>query len=77
VDVIYHSIKRKMRAGIIPKKGHAAVVHIFKCAVSLCALIAPVAHAPSVSVPEKTQPKNITIAPGGDLIRGSAGGPKI
>jgi hypothetical protein len=76
-EMICHSIKRKMHAGIVPKKGNAAVVHKFKCAISLCALIAPGAHALSVSVPEKSQPESITIAPSGDLILGSAGGPKI
>ena len=47
------------------------------CAVSLCALIAPVANALSVSVPDKSQPESITIAPNGDLILGSAATPKI
>jgi hypothetical protein len=46
-------------------------------AVSLCALIASVAHAATVSVPEKSQPESITIAPNGDLILGSASSPKI
>jgi len=53
------------------------VIRKFKCAVSLCALIASVAHAITVSVPEKSQPESITIAPNGDLILGSAGSSKI
>ncbi len=47
------------------------------CAASLCALIAPVADAITVSVPEKSQPESITVAPNGDLILGSAASPKI
>ena len=47
------------------------------CAAGLCALIAPLAHAVTVSVPEKSQPESITIAPNGDLILGSASTPKI
>src|SRR6202041_3738412 len=52
---------------------------ISKCAyaASLCALIAPVADAVTVSLPEKSQPESITVAPNGDLILGSAGSPKI
>ncbi len=49
----------------------------FTCAVSLCALLAPVANAITVSVPEKSQPESITIASNGDLILGSAASPKI
>ena len=36
-----------------------------------------IALAATVTVPEKTQPESITVAPNGDLILGSAGGPKI
>jgi hypothetical protein len=43
----------------------------------LCALLATLAEAASVSVPEKSQPESITIAPNGDLILGSAASPKI
>jgi hypothetical protein len=46
-------------------------------AAGLCALIAAVAHAATVAVPEKSQPESITIAPNGDLILGSAGSSKI
>jgi hypothetical protein len=54
------------------------VIRKFTCAAGgLCALIAPVAHALTVSVPEKSQPESITIAPNGDLILGSAGSSKI
>ena len=49
----------------------------FTCAVSLWALIIPVADAITVSVPEKSQPESITVAPNGDLILGSAASPKI
>jgi hypothetical protein len=44
---------------------------------SLCALIAPIAYAITVSVPEKSQPESITVAPNGDLILGSAASAKI
>ena len=47
------------------------------CAAALCLLIAPLANAIDVSVPEKSQPESITIAPNGDLILGSASSPKI
>jgi hypothetical protein len=53
------------------------VIRKFKSAASLCALIASVANAATVSVPEKSQPESITVAPNGDLILGSAGSPKI
>ena len=53
------------------------MIRKFKRAVCLCALISPVAHALTVSVPEKSQPESITIAPNGDLILGSAGSSKI
>jgi hypothetical protein len=49
----------------------------FKCAVGFCALISGVANAATVSVPEKSQPESITVAPNGDLILGSAGSSKI
>jgi hypothetical protein len=39
--------------------------------------MAPAANAITVSVPEKSQPESITIAPNGDLILGSAGSSKI
>jgi hypothetical protein len=55
----------------------ARVIRKFTCAAGLCALIAPVAEALTVSVPEKSQPESITVAPNGDLILGSAGSPKI
>jgi hypothetical protein len=53
------------------------VIRKFTSAASLCALIASVANAATVSVPEKSQPESITVAPNGDLILGSAGSPKI
>jgi hypothetical protein len=53
------------------------VIRKLKYAVSLCALVAPVAHSLTVSVPEKSQPESITIAPNGDPILGSAGSSKI
>ncbi|MGO9949255.1 MAG: hypothetical protein ACLPWG_20705 [Steroidobacteraceae bacterium] len=49
----------------------------YACAASLCALTAPFADAATVSVPEKSQPESITIAPNGDLILGSMSTPKI
>jgi hypothetical protein len=58
-------------------KGDAIVIRKFICAASVCALIAPVADAATVSVPEKSQPESITVAPNGDLIIGSASSPKI
>lgn len=39
--------------------------------------MASVANAITVSVPEKSQPESITVAPNGDLILGSAGSAKI
>ena len=53
------------------------VVRNFICAAGLYALIAPVANAATVSVPEKSQPESITLAPNGDLILGSASSAKI
>jgi len=53
------------------------VIRKFTCATGLCALIALAANAATVSVPEKSQPESITVAPNGDLILGSAGSPKI
>jgi hypothetical protein len=50
----------------------ARVIRKFTCAAGMCALIAPVADALTVSVPEKSQPESITVAPNGDLILGSA-----
>ena len=61
----------------ITQKGGAIVIRKFKCAVGLCALITPIANAAIVSVPEKSQPESITVAPNGDLILGSAGSSKI
>jgi hypothetical protein len=55
-------------------------VRNFICAVSLYALIASAANAATVatvSVPEKSQPESITLAPNGDLILGSASSAKI
>jgi hypothetical protein len=49
----------------------------FGCSFALCALISPIANAATVSVPEKSQPESITVAPNGDLILGSAGSSKI
>jgi hypothetical protein len=48
-----------------------------KCAVGLSAFISTAAGAATVSVPEKSQPESITVAPNGDLILGSAGSSKI
>jgi hypothetical protein len=53
------------------------LVSKLKCAVGLSALISTVAGAATVSVPEKSQPESITVAPNGDLILGSAGSSKI
>jgi hypothetical protein len=58
-------------------QGKLPVIRKFICAAGLCALIAPVANALTVSVPEKSQPESITVAPNGDLILGSAGSTKI
>ena len=55
----------------------ARLIRKFTCAASLCALIAPLANAATVSVPEKSQPESITMAPNGDLILGSMGSAKI
>jgi hypothetical protein len=49
----------------------------FKCSIGLCALISSIANAATVSVPAKSQPESITVAPNGDLILGSAGSSKI
>jgi hypothetical protein len=49
----------------------------FIWAAGCYALIAPPANAATVSVPEKSQPESITVAPDGDLILGSASSPKI
>jgi hypothetical protein len=53
------------------------MIRKFTYAASLCAVIGPVADAATVSVPEKSQPESITVAPNGDLILGSAASPKI
>jgi hypothetical protein len=53
------------------------MIRKFLCTTSWCALIASVADAATVSVPEKSQPESITVAPNGDLILGSAASPKI
>jgi hypothetical protein len=53
------------------------VIRNFIYSAGVCGLMAPVVDAASVSVPEKSQPESITIAPNGDLILGSAASPKI
>ena len=53
------------------------MTRITKFAVCMCVAIAPIANAATVSVPEKSQPESITVAPNGDLILGSAGSSKI
>jgi len=53
------------------------MIRISVLAAGLSALIASSAMAVTVTVPEKSQPESITIAPNGDLILGSAGSPKI
>jgi sugar lactone lactonase YvrE len=53
------------------------VIRSFTCAAGLCALLAPAAEAATVSVPAKSQPESITVAPNGDLILGSASNPRI
>jgi hypothetical protein len=53
------------------------VIRNLICSAGVCALMAPAVDAASVSVPERSQPESITIAPNGDLILGSAGSPKI
>src|ERR1700683_1222584 len=65
-----------LHAGIAPK-GDAMMIRNFICAAGVCALIASAADAATVSVPEKSQPESITVAPNGDLILGSAASPKI
>jgi hypothetical protein len=65
-----------LRLGMAPKETQQ-VIRQFTCAAGLCALIAPVADAATVSVPEKSQPESITVALNGDLILGSASSPKI
>src|SRR5580658_1129374 len=64
-----------LHAGIAPNR--TRVMRKFICAGSLCALIAPLADAATVSVPEKSQPESITVAPNGDLILGSMGSARI
>jgi sugar lactone lactonase YvrE len=46
-------------------------------AAGLSVLLASSAFAITVTVPDKSQPESITVAPNGDLILGSAGSPKI
>jgi hypothetical protein len=46
-------------------------------AASLSTLLATSALAITITVPEKSQPESITVAPNGDLILGSAASPKI
>jgi hypothetical protein len=46
-------------------------------AAGLSILLASSAFAANVSVPAKSQPESITVAPNGDLILGSASSPKI
>jgi hypothetical protein len=53
------------------------VIRKFICGAGLCAFIASVAEAVTVSLPEKSQPESITVAPNGDLILGSAASAKI
>jgi streptogramin lyase len=53
------------------------VISKFYGAVGLCALLAAAATAATVTVPPKSQPESITVAPNGDLILGSAGSSKI
>ena len=53
------------------------MIRKFTLAAGLCAWIAPAAYAATVSVPDKSQPESITVAPNGDLILGSAGSTKI
>jgi hypothetical protein len=53
------------------------VIRRIAFAAGLYSLIAAAAHALTVSVPEKSQPESITVAPNGDLILGSAGSSKI
>ena len=65
------------RATRSPTPSERNMICKFTCAVSLWALIIPVADAITVSVPEKSQPESITVAPNGDLILGSAASPKI
>ena len=70
-------MKQYPAAPQLTRATRARVIRKFTCAASLCALIAPVAEALTVSVPEKSQPESITVAPNGDLILGSTGSPKI
>ena len=64
-----------LHAGIARRE--AIVLRKFTCAAGLWTLIAPVAGAITVTVPEKSQPESITVAPNGDLILGSMGSSKI
>jgi hypothetical protein len=52
-------------------------INQFIYAAGLSVSIAPVVHAATVSVPEKSQPESITVTADGDLILGSASSPKI
>jgi hypothetical protein len=53
------------------------VIRNLVVSASLSVLIPAITQAATVTVPEKSQPESITIAPNGDLILGSASSPKI
>jgi hypothetical protein len=53
------------------------MIRISALVAGLSVLVASSAMAVTITVPEKSQPESITIAPNGDLILGSAGSPKI
>jgi hypothetical protein len=66
----------KLTRGNLTKRDKV-VIWQFTCVASLCPLIAPVADAATVSVPDKSQSESIAVAPNGDLILGSAASAKI
>jgi hypothetical protein len=53
------------------------MIRLSAAAAALSVLFASSAMAITVTVPDKSQPESITVAPNGDLILGSAGSPKI
>src|SRR6202167_5495872 len=60
-----------------PRQGASYMIRNFAIVTGLSALLAAVATAATIVVPEKSAPESITIAPNGDLILGSMGSAKI
>jgi hypothetical protein len=58
-------------------KGASKMIRNVAIAAALASLVAAVATAATIVVPEKAAPESITIAPNGDLILGSMGSAKI